>query len=104
MTEYVTDVCPSCGNLVSVCSDPEVRPYPQRSVCYFTAGREQTWRRTIAKYGQPDPKDASPHEIDGLAWGMSLHDLTPDDDFFGDAPLLDSARGEQSDREQGETS
>lgn len=87
MMFYLTDVCRECGNLKSVCSDPTVQYYPQRSYCYASAAREQIWRRTRKAYKHPDADAAEPHITDGLAWWMSLHDLTPDDDFFGEAAL-----------------
>lgn len=103
MTAYVTEVCERCGNLRSVCSDPTIRPYPQRSVCYLTAAAEQMYRRTALKFGHPETKDGgAPHETDGLQWWASLHDLTPEDDFFGEAALLDrspAANGEADDQQ-----
>lgn len=72
-------VCPSCGNLRSVCGDPETAWYPQRAVCYATAAREVTLRRLRAKHdGTPG---ADLHPLDGMAVWVSEHDLTPDDDF-----------------------
>lgn len=92
MTDYLTELCPSCGNLKSVCSDPAYRGFPQRTHCYASAGREQMWRRTRKVFGHPAPDDPGPHITDGLTWWMSQHDLTPDDDFFGDnQPTLGAA-------------
>ena len=93
MTEYVTDVCSKCGNLKSVCSDPARAWYPQRAYCYVTAGASQLWRETEKAYKHPDPTDGSAHVTDGLDWWMSVHDLTPEDDFFGTA--LVGGLGEQ---------
>lgn len=87
MTFYVTEVCRDCGNLKAVCSDPTTLFYPQRSYCYASAGRDQTWRRTFKAYEHPKPDSESPHITDGLSWWMSQHDLTPDDDFFGEGRL-----------------
>jgi hypothetical protein len=84
MTDFVTEVCRDCGNLRSVCSDPTLPWYPQRSYCYATAARDQIWRRTRKAYKHPDADAAEPHVTDGLTWGMSRHDLTPDDDFFNE--------------------
>lgn len=88
MTFYVTEVCRDCGNLKSVCSDPLVPWYPQRSYCYATAAREQEWRQTRKVYKQPEPTDDAAHITDGLAWWVSTHDLTPDDDFYGVQSLV----------------
>lgn len=72
-------VC-SCGNLKSVCSDPDIGLYPQRSMCYVTAAESVTWRRLRAKHKDNEP-GAKPHPLDGLTVWMSEHDLTPDDHF-----------------------
>jgi hypothetical protein len=82
MTAYVTEICPHCGNLRSVCSDPNMAWYPQRAVCYVSASLEITRRRVTAKYGHPEPKATEPHQTDGLNWWMAQHDLTPDDHFI----------------------
>jgi hypothetical protein len=96
MTALITDVCDRCGNLRSVCSDPAVVAYPQRSVCYLTAAVEQMYRRTNRVFKHADPDDPTPHEADGLQWAASLYDLTPEDDFFGDAALLAAGRREET--------
>lgn len=76
-------VCPRCGNLRSVCSDPEIGLYPQREMCYVTAAEEQTWRRLREKYKDKGPEKTPlrPHPLDGMTVWMSQSDLTPDDDF-----------------------
>lgn len=101
MTFYVVEVCRECGNLKSVCSDPLVPWYPQRSYCYASAAREQEWRQTRKVFKQPEPTDDAPHITDGLAWWMSQHDLTPDDDFYG-AQSLVGRPGEQSQGDKGQ--
>lgn len=82
MTEYVFEVCPDCGNLRSVCSNPEETIYPQRSYCYPSAVKAATWRRIEALYSPPDPKSGELHFVDGLKVGTSMYDLTPDDGFL----------------------
>lgn len=101
MTFFVTEVCRECGNLRSVCSDPLLPWYPQRSYCYASAARDQTWRRTREVFDHPKPTDPSPHITDGLSWGMSRHDLTPDDDFFGEASLVGRTEQAPGDEERG---
>lgn len=101
MTFFVTEVCRECGNLRSVCSDPLLPWYPQRSYCYASAARDQTWRRTREVFDHPKPTDPSPHITDGLSWGMSRHDLTPDDDFFGEASLVGRTEQAPGDQERG---
>lgn len=102
LTEYALEVCPDCGNLRSVCSDPErVTFYPQRSYCYATAVKAQVWRRVEALYGHPDPKSSNEHFTDGLKIGATLYDFTPDDGFL-DTPeqaalrAIGSSRPEQA--------
>lgn len=87
MTAYVTEVCRECGNLRAICSDPNVTWYPQRSTCYAVATVESVRRRTVQKYGHPKHDDGGLHITDGLTWWTSQHDLTPEDDFFGDEAL-----------------
>lgn len=78
MTAYVRDIC-SCGNLRSVCSDPTLAWYPQRSMCYSSAVRDLTARRIEKRYG--DPGVEALHPTDGMRVWTSTEDLTPDDDF-----------------------
>lgn len=100
MTDYVTLVCERCGNLRSVCSDPEVPWYPQRAVCYATAAAEQTWRRTHQMFESPKHDDPTPHVMDGSDWWASTHDLTPEDNFFGQAALVSGGQQVSGDEEQ----
>lgn len=80
MIAYVADVCPSCGNLRAVCSDPNVALYPQRRMCYPTAVRELTLRRLRAKHdGEPGLEEL--HPLDGMGVWVSASDLSPDDHF-----------------------
>lgn len=88
MTFYLTEVCSECGNLKSVCSDPTIPWYPQRSYCYASAAREQEWRQTRKVFKHPEPTDDAPHITDGLVWWVSQSDLTPGDDFYGRASLV----------------
>lgn len=82
MIAYVREVCPSCGNLRSVCSDPATDWYPQRSTCYATAAREVTLRRLQKKHAkQPLHESMDLHPLDGLHVWVATEDLTPDDDF-----------------------
>jgi hypothetical protein len=104
MTAYVTEICPSCGNLTSVCSDPEVAWYPQQSVCYATAAREQTSRALYDAHGTPDPTSQEPHFMDGKTVYVSVHDLTPDDSFGGALAVLPTEQpvGQQPEADEGE--
>lgn len=76
-------VCPSCGNLRSVCSDPEVAWFPQRTVCNATAAREIVQRRLRMGH---DAAGWGPHPTDGVGVWVSQYDLSPDDDFVPEVP------------------
>jgi hypothetical protein len=82
MIAYVREVCPSCGNLRSVCSDPDIPWHPQRTMCLATAAREVALRRVYRKYKHPAPDDPEVHETDGMQVWVSMDDLTPDDNFI----------------------
>lgn len=95
MIAYVAEICPSCGNLVSVCSDPDRPFYPQRRMCYSTAARAIAVRRLQEKHGHAEGTEA--HPLDGMNVYASPEDLTPDDDFL---PL--SAAAQQLDGQRHE--
>lgn len=77
--EFERLLCPSCGNLRSVCSNPDQEFYPQRSMCYATAAKEITVRRLRKKHDKEPGTE--PHPLDGMAVWVSTDDLSPDDDF-----------------------
>ena len=80
MIAYVTEVCPDCGNLRSVCSDPNTPMYPQRRMCYASAVQQLTLRRLRAKH-KAEPGLVDLHPLDGMGVYVSPDDLSPDDDF-----------------------
>lgn len=80
MIEYVREICIHCGNLRSVCSDPERPLFPQRSMCYVTAVKDLTARKVRAKYDK-EPSTDELHPTDGMTVWASPEDLTPDDTF-----------------------
>jgi hypothetical protein len=57
-------------------------------------------RQTRKVFGHPEPTSSALHKTDGLVWWMSQHDLTPDDDFFGEAALVGRAEQALGDDEQ----
>lgn len=81
LIEYERQVCPSCGNLREVCSDPERVWYPQPSRCYATGTRQLTLRRLQRKYEKNQPTADRMHPLDSLSVWASQDDLTPDDNF-----------------------
>ena len=74
MMAYVTEICPQCGNLRSVCSDPEQPWYPHLSRCYATADQEVLVRRLQAKHKEEPGSER--HPLDGLA--ASVLPFNPD--------------------------
>jgi hypothetical protein len=79
-------VCPSCGNLRSVCSDPTRDWYPYKAQCYATGARDLVLRRLGKKYPPPGSKEhpeTAPHPLDGVSVGVLLDDPDPDETFFG---------------------
>lgn len=76
---FEQELCPACGNLRSVCSDPERAFYPQRSMCYASAVKEVVLRRLRKRHdGEPGTEL---HPLDGMGVWVSPDDLTPEDDF-----------------------
>lgn len=74
-------VCPRCGNLTSVCSDPDVDWHPQETVCWASATRDWGLRRLQAQHKDFD-YDATDERgellmspLDGMAVWVSDVDL-----------------------------
>lgn len=83
MIAYVREVCSYCGNLRSVCADPNVDWYPYRSTCYATAAREVVLRRLQKKHAKsPQHEALDLHPLDGMHVGVSTENHNPDDDFI----------------------
>lgn len=59
-------VCPRCGNLKSVCSDPSIDHHPHVTTCWATATVEWGWRRLRKKYPSEDEVTDSLHPLDGV--------------------------------------
>lgn len=65
--EHDAQVCRSCGNLLSECSDPERDWHPDVATCYATAARQwgqRTWQEMHAKT-EVGPDQL--HPLDGTA-------------------------------------
>ena len=86
--DYLDALCPNCGQLRSVCGDPEAPWYPQRTHCYATAARQSVMRRMGDYYRKVEPSESNGwmHPGDGVAYWVSTSDLSPDDDFDGAYP------------------
>lgn len=78
-TTYDALVCPECGNLRSVCSDPNLPWYPQRIVCHNRAQVDVVMRRLVRGTDEPG---WGPHALDGVRVYASEVDVNPDDKFI----------------------
>lgn len=52
-------VCPDCGNLRSVCSDPSVDWHPHKAVCYASAAAEWGARVLQERFGDTKAPDGA---------------------------------------------
>lgn len=82
LREYDDEVCGQCGQLRSVCSNPETQWYPQRSTCWATATRENIYRQWHAKHDKAQPDALGFKPTDGVTLWVATADLTPGDDFL----------------------
>lgn len=91
--ELENAICPHCGNLKVVCSNPDgidgVGYYPQRTVCWVTAARDRSIRMFAKLHEKAQPDAAGYLPYDGAFFHASLTDDTPDDDFLEEGALLD---------------
>lgn len=60
-------VCPECGHLRSVCSDPTIDWHPHTTTCWATASREWGLRRLAEKYQDEKPSTDMLHPLDGVS-------------------------------------
>lgn len=75
-------VCRKCGNLRSVCSNPDLDWHPHIDHCWPTATAEWGVRRLQAKH-EKAPRDGSGlHPLDGVSVFTSLVAPDPEDDEF----------------------
>lgn len=74
-------ICPDCGNLRSICSDPTRQWYVNRRMCFATAARSLMWRAVREKHKDNEPGTKALHPLDGMDLWASEFDLTPDDKF-----------------------
>jgi hypothetical protein len=71
--EHDATVCPRCGNLRSVCSDPAIDWHPRESTCYATATIEWGLRRLEEKRKDEPLAGAALHSMDGASVWVSEH-------------------------------
>lgn len=79
---YEAEVCSSCGNLRSVCSDPNIDWHPRISTCYATASREWGDRRLAEKYKDWKSDSVHDHPLDGVTVWVSQEPPSEDEDEF----------------------
>jgi hypothetical protein len=65
-----------------VCSDPETSWYPQRSVCWATATRQNIGRKWHGKHEKAKPDTLGYLPTDGVTLWVATSDLSPDDEFL----------------------
>lgn len=66
-------ICPQCGNLRSVCSNPDIDWHPQESYCYSTAAVQWRWRKLHEEYPAEAKVATGEHPLDGLnVWASDL--------------------------------
>ena len=82
LLHYDAEVCPSCGNLRSECSDPAVDWHPRTSTCWATASRE--WGIRVLRERHKNAKDdkGSLHPLEGVsAWVSQVPPPEGQDEF-----------------------
>lgn len=102
LEEYQESLCPQCGQLRSICSDPSVSHYPQLHVCWATAAQMVASRRFHNLHEKAKPDSAGYLPTDGALVWVSDEDLTPDDDFLRQglgSPVLDGSERDQAEAE-----
>lgn len=82
LAEWEDALCVQCGQLRSICEDPEQAWYPQNNVCWSTAARMVATRRFQNKHEKAKPDGAGYLPTDGSVIWVSSQDLTPDDMFL----------------------
>lgn len=89
LREYDDVVCRHCGNLKSICSNPDGLLgqgfYPARDICWVTAARQAASRRFDRMHEKAEPDLLGYLPTDGVFIRAALVDEDPDDDFLNDA-------------------
>lgn len=75
-----------CGNLRSVCSNPDIDWHPYENVCWATAAADWKVRQLRAEHTRDKRDDTEPWPLDGLTVGVSDVDV---------ASMRSEAAGEQ---------
>lgn len=100
LAEWRAAICPHCGNLRVICSNPEgidgSGVYPQLDYCWITAAVDKSTRRFHKLHAKAEPDAAGYLPTDGALISASLTNDSPDDDFLADgipAEILDRTTG-----------
>jgi hypothetical protein len=104
--EREQESCGKCGRARSECSDPATVWYPQRTICYADMAASQVRWKYEQLHGPesqeqfhdgsfevwaPRRSDAFPFGAeDGVGFWVSTEDLSPLDNFLGDAGAMAS--------------
>ena len=72
------EVCPRCGNLRSVCSDPNIDWHPHTVTCWPSATTEWALRQLQKKYEGAEPHGDQMHPLDGMS--IFAAQVAPEDD------------------------
>jgi hypothetical protein len=78
-------VCRRCGNLISVCSDPNLDWHPNTTTCWPSASAEWGWRRLRKMHPLAEEVGDALHPLDG-ARVYSSQEQPLDDPFGSVAP------------------
>ena len=68
---YDAEVCPNCGNLRSVCSDPSIDWHPHTSTCWAGATRDWGVRRFQEKHKDEPFEPTKIHSTEGVSIWVS---------------------------------
>lgn len=71
-----------CGQLRSICENPDIAWFPQRHICWSTAARTVATRRFHTKHEKAKPDEAGYLATDGVLVWVADGDLSPDDEFL----------------------
>lgn len=92
LAEYQAAVCPHCGNLRVLCSDPNGVDgkgfYPQLEECWVSAARERAQRKFDELHKGKKPDFAGYLPGDGVSIWASPFDLTPEADWLSEQDHL----------------
>ena len=66
-------ICPQCGNLRSVCSNPDIDWHPQETYCYASGAVEWRKRKLREEYPLDVKAPDGAHALDGIiVWASDI--------------------------------